>query len=281
MIEGLGLVTLDDVDIKAELARRPSRPPNYEVENHALVQLAQEMADHPQHVLQKLVEIALELCKAHTAGVSLLEHHDGEAVFRWEALAGVYASHRNNTMPRSASPCGTTIDRNSTQLMYRAERFYPALRVDPPVVEALLIPFHVHDRPLGTVWVVSHDETRKFDAEDERLVTSLSKFAAAGWQLWSTRASLEEAAEHERRQKLELAKSNEALQHEIGERTRTEVELRRTLRDLEESRARLLEKNAELEDFEEAVIGRELKLIELEKEIERIKAMGRLPDTSR
>lgn len=59
------------------------------------------------------------------------------------------------------------------------------------------------------------------------------------------------------------------------------MELRRTLRDLEESRARLLEKNAELEDFEEAVIGRELKLIELEKEIEKIKATGQWPDTSR
>jgi GAF domain-containing protein len=271
MTDTLRSVTLDDVDIKTELSRRPYRPPNYEIENQALGQLAQEMADHPQNILQKLVEIAHKLCRAHTAGVSLLETHNGEAVFRWEALAGLYAPHRNNTMPRNASPCGTTIDRDSTQLMYMAERIYPALKADPPVVEALLIPFHVDGKPVGTVWVVSHDENRKFDAEDDRLVKTLSKFAAAGWQLWKTRVAVEEAAESERRQKVELAKSNEALQHEVNERKRTEGELRQALRDLEESRAQLLEKNAELEDFEKAVVGRELKLIELEKEIETLK----------
>lgn len=271
MTDALRPATLDEVDIKAELSRRQYRSPNYEVESQAFVQLAQEMAENPSNILQKLVEIALELCRAHTAGISLLETQNGEAVFRWEALAGIYGPHRNNTMPRNASPCGTTIDRNSTQLMYMAERIFPALKADPPVVEALLIPFHVDGRPVGTVWVVSHDETRQFDAEDDRLVRTLAKFAAAGWQLWKTRAVLEEAAENERQQKRELAKANEALQHEVNEHTRTERELRQTLHDLEESRGQLLEKIAELEEFEEAVVGRELKLIKLEKEIETLK----------
>lgn len=264
-------VTLDEVDIKAELSKRPCRSPNYEIEHQALIQLADEMANHPNNILQKLVEIAYDLCRADSAGLSLLETHNGEAVFRWEALMGVYAPHRNNTMPRNASPCGTTIDRNSTQLMYMAERIYPALKADPPVVEALLIPFHVDGRPVGTIWVVSHDEKRKFDAEDDRLVQTLSKFAAAGWQLWKTRAAVEEAAESERRQKVDLAKSNEALQHEVNARTRAEEEVRQTLRDLEESRAQLLEKNEELESFADAVVGRELRLIELEREIERLR----------
>ena len=37
-------------------------------------------------------------------------------------------------------------------------------------------------RALGTIWVVSHDETKRFDAEDLRVMTSLSKFAAAAYQ---------------------------------------------------------------------------------------------------
>src|SRR5687767_8915102 len=142
MTHALKPVTLDEVDIKAELSRRPYRSPNYEVEHQALIQLADEMANHPNNILQKLVEIAYELCRADSAGLSLLETHNGEAVFRWEALMGVYAPHRNNTMPRNASSCGTTIDRNSAQLTHLAELIDPALKGDPPVDEALLIPCH-------------------------------------------------------------------------------------------------------------------------------------------
>jgi hypothetical protein len=133
-------VALGDVDIKTELRRRPFRPPDYEAEHRALLQLAQAMAETPSDVLQKLIDITCEVCRADTAGLSLLEVHKGEAVFRWEAVAGRYASYRNNTMPRNASPCGTTVDRNVSQLMYMAERIFPALKADPPVVEALLLP---------------------------------------------------------------------------------------------------------------------------------------------
>lgn len=33
------------------------------------------------------------------------------------------------------------LDRNTSQLMYMPERVFPALKADPPVVEALLLPF--------------------------------------------------------------------------------------------------------------------------------------------
>lgn len=103
----------------------------------------------PRYDLAETAETALQLCRADTAGISLLEKHDGAEVFRWEALAGVFGDRINNTMPRDASPCGTTIDRNTTQLMYMAERIFPALKAEPPVVEALLIPFCVGHKPIG------------------------------------------------------------------------------------------------------------------------------------
>ena len=177
-----GTISLEEIDITAQLAQRPARPPDYAAENRALVHLAHEMATHPVHILQRLVETALALCRADTAGLSLLETQNGEAVFRWEALAGVFADRLNNTMPRDASPCGTTIDRNAPQLMYMAERLFPALTAVPPVVEALLLPFQVEGKPIGTVWVVAHDERRKFDREDARLVETLAQFAAAAWR---------------------------------------------------------------------------------------------------
>jgi signal transduction histidine kinase len=102
-------------------------------------------------------------------------------------------------MPRNGSPCGITIDRDASQLMYLPQRFFPALKVEPPVVEALLVPFHFEDRPIGTVWVVAHTSERKFDKEDERLVKTLANFAAAGWQLWKAREGSGPGAAMEKR----------------------------------------------------------------------------------
>ena len=50
-----------------------------------------------------LSDTAVDLCKADTAGVSLLE---GD-VFRWEAVAGVFASARGGTMPRTKVPAAS------------------------------------------------------------------------------------------------------------------------------------------------------------------------------
>ena len=54
--------------------------------------------------------------------------------------------------------------------MYLPERFFPALKIEPLIVEALLVPFHVEDQPVGTVWVVTHTDDRKFDQQDERII---------------------------------------------------------------------------------------------------------------
>ena len=181
--------TLAEVDIRRELSSRPPRRPDSEALDVALAALARELTENPRSMLQRLVETALDLCHADTAGLSLLE---GD-LFRWEAVAGVFASYRDGTMPRAASPCGVCIDQNVTQLMHLPDRHFPALRAEPRFVEALLIPFQVRGRPVGTVWVVSHTDARKFDREDERVVRTLAQFAAAGWQLWNAIEAADEA----------------------------------------------------------------------------------------
>jgi transcriptional regulator with GAF, ATPase, and Fis domain len=182
---------LSDVDIRAELSVRPRRAPDYQAEQQAMVALAKTMSENPREMLQKLTELALELCDADTAGISLLETHDGQDVFRWEALSGVFAPFRNGTMPRDASPCGICIDRDAFQLMDRPDRCFPALRTEPQFMEALLIPFHVNGRPIGTIWIVSHRDDKHFDREAERIISSLAHFASAGWQLWRSTESSE------------------------------------------------------------------------------------------
>ena len=115
--------TFEEIDIRAALCARPQRAPDYEAEHRAMEVLAAEMATNPRNMLQKLAEMAVEFCQADTAGVSILE---GD-LFRWEALAGVFASYRGSTMPRDASPCGVCIDQNATQLMHLPDRCFPAL----------------------------------------------------------------------------------------------------------------------------------------------------------
>ena len=236
-------VGIDDVVINSELLRRTSRAPDYEAENMALIGLARTLADSPDQILQCLVETALSLCRAHTAGISLLDEKDGHEVFRWEAVAGLFSDRVDATMPRNASPCGTTIDRNGTQLMYMAERAFPALTAQPPIVEALLIPFHVRSIPIGTIWVVAHDESRKFDREDERIVRTLAEFASASWQLWKERADAEAMARKETQQIVELSADKQGLEANIANRETVEQQLQLLNKELT---LRISEKTAEL-----------------------------------
>jgi signal transduction histidine kinase len=201
--------SLDVVDIRDELDVRPRRPASLAEEHRAFTVLASEMASNPRNMLQKLVELAVDLCDAHTAGISLL---DGD-VFRWEAVAGVFAGARGGTMPREQSPCGVCIDRNATQLMHLADRCFPALSAEPRFVEALLVPFHASGKPIGTVWIVSHTDDKKFDKEDERLVRELAQFASAGWQLLQTSEAL---AESNRRKDNFLATLGHELRNPLG-----------------------------------------------------------------
>jgi hypothetical protein len=48
-------------------------------------------------------------------------------------------------------------------------------------------------------------------------------------------------------------------------------EYEKVVRDLEDSKAELQEKILDLEKFEEVVVGRELKMIALEKEVEKLR----------
>ncbi|MET0534081.1 MAG: ATP-binding protein [Steroidobacter sp.] len=168
-----------------ELARRPARPPNLAAENRVLQKLASVMAQEPQLVLQELVDSARELCQAGSSGISLLDPDltGSAAQFRWVATSGEFTRYAGNTMPRHFSPCGTVLDVNRMLVMSDPVRYFPYIDVlSQPVCEVLLVPFHRGNEPIGTVWVAQHTADRHFDSEDARLVTSLSKFAAAAVQ---------------------------------------------------------------------------------------------------
>ena len=184
-------VPLESVLSTEELNRRPSRAPDFEALSGALVSLAQALTDSPERILQKLVDTALELCRAQSAGISLVEEENGRGIFRWHGVAGRFRSHLWGTTPREFSPCGTVLDTDAVQLMTDLDRHFTYFaEVEPRIVEALLIPFHVGGQAVGTIWVIAHDKTRKFDREDARVITTLGEFAAAAYQALSATFTL-------------------------------------------------------------------------------------------
>jgi PAS domain S-box-containing protein len=179
----LGTPHLRSMLSTAELVRRPSRPPDYAAENRALIALAQVMATSPDAVLQKLADTALTLCRAHSAGLSLLEEGDQKNNFHWRAIAGQWARHINGGTPRNFGPCGTVLDQDVAMVCSHPELDFPYWAPIKPVLEeGLLIPFHIKGEALGTIWVVAHDTSRRFDAEDLRVMTNLGTFAASAYQ---------------------------------------------------------------------------------------------------
>jgi len=162
-------------------AAEPSgRQPEFAAENAAMLELVRVLATAPEAVVQRLVETAMSLTGADSAGLSLVDSEDGDEVFRWIATAGEYARYANGTMPRHFSPCGEVLRQGRPLLMRQVGLAYPyvgQLHASPD--NALLVPFAEGGRLIGTVWVVNHDAARDFDTEDVRIVSSLSVFASA------------------------------------------------------------------------------------------------------
>ena len=230
--------TLNDILITEELSRRSRslseaespRSPNLLSENQALHTLARQLVHQPETIFQSIFDIAVDLCNASSAGVSLLETTpDGEEIFRWNVLAGTLAQYVGNTTPRHFSPCGVCLDRGTPQLFSHPERYFTYFQAtNAPFVEVLVLPLIADNYALGTIWIVSHDEQRHFDSEDVRVLTSLADFTAAALLL-------------KQRQTQELLAKNAQLEAQIAlgeseERLRLatdEAQLREAQRRLE------------------------------------------------
>jgi signal transduction histidine kinase len=213
-------VALESILCTEELRNRPSRPHDYEKENGALVALSNALADSPRTVLQTLAETILEVCQSGSAGISLLTTEDGGKRFYWPAIAGMWKIHIGGGTPRNFGPCGDVLDRSTTLLFHHVERRYTYFEpVVPPVEEALLVPFYVEGKAVGTIWAVAHDARRKFDAEDERLMTSLGKFASSAYQILASLNALTFEMTQRENAEASLRQSNAKLELLIEKRT--------------------------------------------------------------
>jgi signal transduction histidine kinase len=240
-----GFSRLEDVLIGGELRSRPHRMPNPETESGALRILARAMANSPRQLPDTLLRLALKLCRAGTAGISLVETlPEGEPIFRWTHVVGVLKDCVGGFTSRNFSPCGVSLDRKSPQLFsYPARHFRYLDEVPVPVVEALVIPL-AGAGPVGTIWVFSHQEGIVFDSEDVRLMTDLADFTSSALrsiQLLDAASSAQHAAA------TEIARQTAELQAQVAERQRAE-----------ESLGQLTARLLRLRDEEQRRIAREL-----------------------
>jgi PAS domain S-box-containing protein len=175
-----------------------------------------------------LAETILDVTQCDSAGLSLLTV-DGKSPdacgkrFYWPAIAGMWNPHVGGGTPRHFGPCGDVLDQNRTLLFRHFERRYPYLQpVIPAAEECLLVPFHVGGKAVGTIWGIMHSDRRKFDAEDDRVMASLGKFASSAYQ---------------------AVAYIDDLKFQVAERQKAEAEVRELARGLEAKVRRLFEAN--------------------------------------
>ncbi|MHB1560235.1 MAG: sensor histidine kinase, partial [Isosphaeraceae bacterium] len=114
-----------------------------------------------------------------------------------------------------AAPCWVVLERDAVQLFVHPDRYFAfSTPLDPPVVESLLAPFHHDGKPVGTVWAIAHTEGRKFDGEDARRLESLSRFAAAAYQLTRVLDASESDRARLEREFAERRRASEDLRHQ-------------------------------------------------------------------
>jgi two-component sensor histidine kinase len=159
------------------LRQRPQRPPNPPAQLAAFCELSTVMANDARAAIRRSLQIAIRLCHAGSAGVSMLRSNPaGQATVRWETVSGALALHEGVDAPRDFSPCGLCLDAGATVLIGQPERAFAYLRNTPPAIfEDLIVPLLDRaNKPLGTLWVAHHNATSRFSSDDARILEQLA-----------------------------------------------------------------------------------------------------------
>jgi PAS domain S-box-containing protein len=198
MSKALPKLSIADVFITDELERRVPKKTDYLREKLALQDLALRMANQPEEILPRFVDLALEMTGGVSAGLSLYEPNPAPGIFRWQHLRGTLAPFNGATTPREFSPCGITLDRNSPVLSRHPERVYTWIADANIVVpEVLLVPLYLGgEAPLGTLWIVSGREGH-FDSGHARVITELAAFVGIALRMSRGEQRLHHALEEQ------------------------------------------------------------------------------------
>ncbi|CAH0306776.1 GAF domain-containing protein [Roseomonas sp. CECT 9278] len=182
------------VVITDQLLRRPVRAHDNAAELAAMQQVVALVAQRPADAIARFLDITLELCDAGSAGLSILvDQPGGTRAFHWDCLSGAFERFSGGTTPVDFSPCGLCIAAGKAILVERPARVFTYLHdAAPAIVEGLIVPLYDgRGVALGTLWVVSHDEHRRFDARTARQMGDLAALLALAIRLRAEDAKLE------------------------------------------------------------------------------------------
>jgi signal transduction histidine kinase len=143
--------------------------------------MARVFVESPETILKSLVDAAIEVCGADSAGISM-EREGGtdQDYYQWVATAGTYSGFLHARLPRIPSACGICLERGEPQHFLVGQAFFDVLGIEAPLVtDGILLPWEV-EGTRGTIFILAHGRTEAFDLEDCRVMQVFAEFAAMG-----------------------------------------------------------------------------------------------------
>lgn len=195
MWEDTGLEVVDIQDDVAHAARKPhARAVAAQMEG--MQRIAHAFVERPDTILHELVNAAVAICGADSAGISIERDNATEKDFyHWVATAGQYSGFMDAILPRYPSACGICLERGRPQLFRVGQRFFDLMGIEAPLVtDGILLPWEV-DGTRGTIFIMAHERQEAFDLNDCQVMQVLADFAAMGVrQLKQQKLLLEQAS---------------------------------------------------------------------------------------
>jgi RNA polymerase sigma factor (sigma-70 family) len=168
-----------DLDTHTEFAARRLHTRDLSSQMEGLRRLTHSFVQSPDTILQELVNAAVQLCGADSAGISLETAEKSDAnYYHWVATAGQYNGFLNAVLPRYPSACGICLERGKPQLFRVRQRFFDIMGIEAPLVtDGILLPWQVEDTR-GTIFIMAHGRTAAFDKDDGQMMRVLADVAA-------------------------------------------------------------------------------------------------------
>lgn len=171
-------VPLTEVLITEQLMRRRERPILSTFTNAVMVELHRLLAEEPAQFPTEAARAAMILPGAHSAGLSLVTEEP--TVFHAPIVDGRWTKHADSAARLQASLCPLALEHRRLLMVSRPERAFLSLQgAYPPIVEALLAPFFIGERPAGVVWAVFHNADLQFDIHDGYMLEELARLVAS------------------------------------------------------------------------------------------------------
>ncbi len=240
----------EDLLITPAFYQRQARSPDLNTELDAYRELSSLMTVDPVAAIQRFLDLAIELCPAAgSAGLSeISEGADGEPIFLWTTMSGAFAPYVGGTPPRDFSPCGLCLDHHHSILVERPGRVFAYFDdAVPGIVEGLVVPLYdTGKRPIGTLWVISHNDGAQLDPTDARIMEQLAVQLVLAIKLRRKAQVMVQLKE--------VARDREVLVEEVRHRVKNMIQMTSGLLQLQERGLNSEEARAALRDAQSRLL---------------------------